>query len=405
MLTEDKSSTGESLFTPGRSRKTSLAEVKQFMEQHYGEPLSIGQLAELANISPKYFVDLFKKTYGRSAMDYLTDLRMNRAKRYLAETDGLLRDIAMKVGYRDEFYFSRKFKKEMGMSPSDYAKGFKRRIASCSTAITGHLLALNVIPAAAPLHPKWTPYYYHAYRSQIPSHLKLAVPYTDWTFGVNLDLLAHARPDAIIGSDCLIPADKSKLMDIAPCLLVPAEADWRDQLRMIAQFLKKDERAELWIRRYEGKVQSARMQLARELGSDNIILLRIYEQHIYSYRSRGVEEVLFGDLRLKTACRTDLPGGRPLALASLAELNPDRIIVAVCSEMSSRRYWLALQHSAEWRQLEAAKNGHVYTISSDPWFEYSAAAVMRMLDEALFLFTGNCPDAFPDNIHGEFCET
>ncbi|WP_019419409.1 ABC transporter substrate-binding protein [Paenibacillus sp. OSY-SE] len=401
MLSKEELQTDNSLFTPGRNRKTNLMEIREFMDQHYNEPLCIGQLAQMANISPKYFVDLFKKTYGQSAMDYLTDLRINRAKRYLAESGERLRDIALKVGYKDEFYFSRKFKKEVGVSPSDFVKNSRRRIAACSSSVTGQLLALDVMPTAAPLDPKWTPYYYNAYRTQIKSHLKLTDPYTNWTFEVNLNRLIQARPDAIIGTEQLCPLDKTKLMDIAPSLIVPTDDGWRDQLRIIARFLDREDKAEQWIQRYEQRVQSARTQIDKVLGQDKMLALRVYGHSIHIYGNRGLEDVLYQDLKLEAACRRDTSCSLQLTLEQVAELSPDRILVLVCPEASSRAYWLALQHSAEWRQLKAVKNRHVYPITSDPWFEYSAVAIMRMLDEALLLFTGNCPNGFLDNGYGE----
>ncbi|MEK5040049.1 helix-turn-helix domain-containing protein [Sporosarcina sp. FSL K6-3457] len=156
-----------------QASKKSLIEIREFIDQNYSEPLSIRQLAEMADISPKYFGDLFKKTFGQNVMNYLTDLRINQAKRYLAQTDILFRDIALKVGYSDEYYFSRKFKKEVGMSPSEFVKNSRKRLAVSTTAAMGQLLALDIIPIAAPLDPKWTPYYYNVYSTQIKSHLKL----------------------------------------------------------------------------------------------------------------------------------------------------------------------------------------------------------------------------------------
>ena len=64
---------------------------------------------------------------------------MNHAKRYLAESDERLREIAQRVGYKDEFYFSRIFKKKVGMSPSEYARNSRRLIAACSSSIIGQL--------------------------------------------------------------------------------------------------------------------------------------------------------------------------------------------------------------------------------------------------------------------------
>ncbi|MGV2806326.1 helix-turn-helix domain-containing protein, partial [Clostridium perfringens] len=144
------------------------------------------QLARMANISPKYFVDLFKKTFGQTTIDYLTHVRMNHAKRYLAESDDRLRDIAQRVGYKDEFYFSRIFKKKVGMSPSEYARNSRQLIAACSSSIIGQLVALNVVPAAAPLDAKWTPYYYNAYYSESKSRLQLTSPYPDSRFEENI---------------------------------------------------------------------------------------------------------------------------------------------------------------------------------------------------------------------------
>lgn len=401
MLPDKMLLTNKSPHTPGRNPKKKLAEIKDFMDQHYSEPLTIGQLAEMANISPKYFVDLFKKTYGQSAIEYLTNLRINRAKRYLAESEARLRDIALKVGYSDEFYFSRKFKREVGVSPSDFMKNFRKRIAACSSPVVGQLLALQVMPTAAPLDPKWTSYYYHAYRMQIQSHLKLADPYTSWKFEANLSNIVRIRPDAIIGTDQLSLSERKKLMDIAPSFFVPTDAGWREQLRMLAHFLDREDKAELWLQQYEQKVESARNQIDRVLGRDKILVLRIYRQNIHVYWNRGLEDVLYRDLKLELSHRSGPSCNMQLTLEQLAELSPDRIMLMVCPEASSRAYWLALQHSEEWLKLKAVRSRQVHLITSDPWFEYSATAMTRMLDETLLLFTGKCPNAYQDKFYGD----
>lgn len=401
MVSQKELPGGGSLRTPDRSRKTNLNEIKAFIDQHYDESLSIGQLARMANISPKYFVDLFKKTYGLSAMDYLTAVRINHAKRYLAESGERLRDIALKVGYKDEFYFSRKFKKEVGVSPSVFAKNARRHIAACSSSVIGHLIALDVMPVAAPLDPKWTPHYYYTLQTKIRFQLKLTAPYSPCPFEVNLNKLVQARPDAIICTDHLTSMEKTKVQEIAPCHMVSAQDGWRDQLRKMGRFLNREDEAAQWIRRYVQRVRSARTQIGEELGQDKLLVLRIYGHSIHLYGNRGLEEVLYHDLKLKAVARRCASGSPPLTLEQLAQLAPDRILVLVCPEASSRAFWLALQHSPEWRKLTAVKNRYVYPIASDPWCEYSAVAITRMLDEILLLFTGNFPNAFPDNGHGE----
>ncbi|WP_426333742.1 AraC family transcriptional regulator [Paenibacillus silvae] len=400
MLLENDSQFTAHLPVAGRSPKTNLANVKIYMDKHYDQPLSIAELASEAGISPKYFVDLFKKTYGQSAMEYLTDLRINRAKRYLKESNHKLRDIALKVGYSDEYYFSRKFKKEVGVSPSDYAKNARKRIATCSSSVIGQLLALNVIPVAAPIDPKWTAYYYNTLRTEIQSHLKLTDPYTSWRFEANVERLVHIRPDAIIGTDQISEQDQARLADIALCCFVPKHAsDWRTQLRMIGSFLERQEQAEQWIHLYNQRAENARESVQKEVGREKVIVVRIYRQNLYLYSNPGIEEVLYGALQLDTF--SDLSANAPLTLEQLVEMNPDRILVMVCPEAASRAYWLSLQHSVTWRQLKAIRHYQVHLITGDPWFDYSAVGVMRMLDEALLIFTGYCPNIYLDNVHGD----
>ncbi|ANF98092.1 helix-turn-helix domain-containing protein [Paenibacillus bovis] len=387
----------------GGTSKRTLTEIRSFMEQHYNEPISIQQLADMANLSPKYFVDLFKKTFQQSAMDYLTDIRIAHAKRCLTETGKRLRDIAISIGYSDEFYFSRKFKKEVGVSPSEYAKNTRKVVAACCAPITGYLLALHIIPAAAPLDPKWTAYYYNAYRSGIRTPLKLCDPYTSLSFEANVERLIRTRPDMIIGTDRMDPADQQRLQAIAPSLFVAAgEMNWQEQLRIIGSFVGREEQAESWISRYQQRVQLARERIHPAVGSDRLLVLRIYGEQMYRYSNRGLDEVLYEDLQLRPACPETGHRHLPVTLRELEEMNPERILVTVCPESGSRASWLALQYSEGWKRLHAVRNLQVSSISSDPWCEYSALAIMRMLDEAELLFTGNCPNSLQDTVHGHW---
>jgi YesN/AraC family two-component response regulator len=99
--------------------------TQEFMAQHYQEPLTLEQLAQLAGLSVSHYSRLFKKYIGYSPIDFLTHLRMDRAKELLVLSDYRLKSIAGSVGYVDEFYFSRIFKKVVGFSPRDYAKKHK----------------------------------------------------------------------------------------------------------------------------------------------------------------------------------------------------------------------------------------------------------------------------------------
>jgi AraC-like DNA-binding protein len=105
---------------------TAAIEMTQdYMVQHYQEPLTLESLAQLAGLSVSHYSRLFKKLIGYSPIDYLTHIRMDRAKELLVLSDYRLKSIANSVGYDDEFYFSRIFKKVVGVSPRDYAKKYR----------------------------------------------------------------------------------------------------------------------------------------------------------------------------------------------------------------------------------------------------------------------------------------
>lgn len=93
-----------------------------YMVDHYHRQLTLQDLAQIAGLSVSHYSRLFKKYAGYSPIDYLTHLRMDRAKELLVLSDYRLKGIAKSVGYNDEFYFSRIFKKVVGLSPSEFAK-------------------------------------------------------------------------------------------------------------------------------------------------------------------------------------------------------------------------------------------------------------------------------------------
>ena len=79
--------------------------------------LSQVEIAEAMNVTPPYLSSAFKKEKGVSIVQYLTQVRMEKANEYLSSTDMKIREISEKVGFNDEYYFSRIFKKYYGLSP------------------------------------------------------------------------------------------------------------------------------------------------------------------------------------------------------------------------------------------------------------------------------------------------
>jgi len=96
-----------------------------YIHKNYAHDLNIEELAAQEHLSPSRFRALFKERTGLSPMDYLTALRINHARQLMSQTELTMREIADMVGYEDQLYFSRIFKKRTGFTPSAYRHSLK----------------------------------------------------------------------------------------------------------------------------------------------------------------------------------------------------------------------------------------------------------------------------------------
>ncbi len=100
-----------------------LKRITDYMKEHYGnEELSMKDVAKQAYISVSYMGIILKKETGKTFIEYLTQIRIEQAKRYLTETELKNYEIALKCGYSNPTYFSTVFKSVTGRSPSSYRK-------------------------------------------------------------------------------------------------------------------------------------------------------------------------------------------------------------------------------------------------------------------------------------------
>lgn len=94
-----------------------------FIDHNYmDEEISLNKAAHVANVSANHFSALFSQNMGQTFTEYLTGLRMSKAKELLRCTSMRSNEIAGEVGYKDAHYFSYLFKKTQGMTPSEYRK-------------------------------------------------------------------------------------------------------------------------------------------------------------------------------------------------------------------------------------------------------------------------------------------
>jgi len=92
----------------------------QYLNDHYTEKVSLDDVAGEVYLSPAYFSKIFKEDMNISFKNYLNTLRIDKSKSLLSNTEIPLIEIAGLVGYEDQSYFSKVFKKLAGISPGKY---------------------------------------------------------------------------------------------------------------------------------------------------------------------------------------------------------------------------------------------------------------------------------------------
>lgn len=105
---------------PGTSAKNTVGEIKEYVDGHWREKISLDSVSERFFINKFYLTKLFKRRYGTTLIEYILDLRITQAKKLLRFSDDRVETIARECGFEDPNYFSRAFKKLEGVTPTKY---------------------------------------------------------------------------------------------------------------------------------------------------------------------------------------------------------------------------------------------------------------------------------------------
>ncbi len=105
-------------------RSNSSIEVAiTYIKNNYDRNISLDDVSRIVNISPYYFSKIFKDETGENFIEYLTAIRIDKAKELIADGKYSMKEICTMVGYSDPNYFSRLFKKNVGVTPTEYREG------------------------------------------------------------------------------------------------------------------------------------------------------------------------------------------------------------------------------------------------------------------------------------------
>jgi transcriptional regulator GlxA family with amidase domain len=111
----------------------SLTQAREFMRHAYGRPVSLPDVAAQANLSPFHFLRVYKRAYGETPHEFLTRLRIVRAKTLLARGSHNVTEACFEVGFSSLGSFSNLFAYRVGLPPSEYRRYARSMISVPST--------------------------------------------------------------------------------------------------------------------------------------------------------------------------------------------------------------------------------------------------------------------------------
>ena len=97
-----------------------IKKAEDYIGKHMAGDLSLEEVAEAINVSPSYLSRMFKDVRGENYINYLTDMRLARARELLKNPRTPIKEISAEVGFNDQNYFSRIFKNKFGMTPTEF---------------------------------------------------------------------------------------------------------------------------------------------------------------------------------------------------------------------------------------------------------------------------------------------
>ena len=109
-----------------RDESANMARARQFIEKHQAEPLSLGRVAQSANISRYYFCKMFKRATGMNFIDYLSSVRVEKSKTLLLNPNSRISEAAFASGFQSMTNFNRAFRRIVGGSPTQFRESLPK---------------------------------------------------------------------------------------------------------------------------------------------------------------------------------------------------------------------------------------------------------------------------------------
>lgn len=362
----------------------------QYMNVHYSDALTVEQLADIAWIEPWKYPRLFKEATGKSPLQYLNDMRMDKAKQLLVTGEHRLSDIAQQIGFANEYYFSRRFKQTIGIAPGQYRRNQREQPRIVAPYLEDFLVALGVMPIAQYWHAKWGKQdYLQLSQTPVFDEMELVT--------ASLHAIADSRPDLILLLDHYNDTLYKQCRRIShTCVLPESTNEWRMVLRRFGDFFGRGELAERIIVEYEAKAAEARVALRRKLRGETVAFLRVSADYVLMYTDCGggfAVSVLYEDLGLQPyqlsgteESSSGFGDGKMIALSveQLEQLSADHLFVVFDKWHSGKPgEERMLLSSKVWQGLTAVRKRQVYEMDFLTWMNNGVISNGKKIDDIM----------------------
>lgn len=360
-------------------------DVVHYIKTYSHYPLTREDMAKRFGYNANYFSEYFKKEVGWGFNEFLTHVRLEKAKLLLRSSSLTIQEVAKEVGYQDGLYLSRKFSRQFGIAPSKFrVVQPTERVAALQ--FTGSLLAVGIEPVAV-----LSAYY------NVPDVL---TPYVkDATFlspnWLREEIDWHGdKPSLILASIHEVPHKEyiARLHGVAPSIALDWDThDRLEEVRLIGQLFQREQQAEDWIVNYQQKIEQAKLMLQESMDKNHTVGVYELRNHnrigIWRSNARGGYN-LFEMLKLRAPKRIEkevLTPNRGIIIEEqyIAKYAADEMFVIVHSAEQEIRLYNEI-----WQGLPAMKRKKVHILRLQDFWSSEGVALEEQLKIQLAYLTG-----------------
>ncbi|WP_248929989.1 AraC family transcriptional regulator [Paenibacillus hamazuiensis] len=341
-----------------------------YMYKHFQEKIKLDTLADIAGLTQTSYSRSFKKAKGVSPVEFLNKIRIGHSKAYLQQS-GSIKEVSGLVGFGNEFYFSRMFKRETGMTPALYLRRKELKVAVATCFRYGDNLRSLGVPVLA----EWNGYF----------HTEQSGPEQERHLQIKLHEIGEAKPDIVLADYRHLPFYE-QLKRIAPTVVLDFTMDWRKNHRRIAELVGREKEAEHHFVQIEQKIKQARDLLAHTIGSHSVSVMRLYDRklRLQGAGDHPVNDLLYAELGLKPGSGTPLSERvKDYQLDHVPFFETDYLFIYKYLSAADEDQVLSKLQTGSWSSTGAFRNSRVRFVSNWIGLSWSPIGQHRIIDELL----------------------